>query len=162
MRRSVWAGQARCGNDPEAFHKASDNGKRDICDACPVKAMCRDYAILHEEYEFFGGMTPAERKLARSETDPKYLGLVLRAVTKNELEPHHMVPWDLLTLFRSINVTPAPKEQRSGLMEPGQPLSDFDLADLGLDDLGTSPEPAPQTARKFPALPPSGFDLLLL
>lgn len=35
-----------------------------ICDFCPVKLLCAEYAILaHEPYGIWGGTTPADRKL---------------------------------------------------------------------------------------------------
>jgi hypothetical protein len=38
-----------------------------ICDFCPVKALCAEYAILaHEPFGIWGATTPAERKLISS------------------------------------------------------------------------------------------------
>jgi hypothetical protein len=38
-----------------------------ICDFCPVKTLCAEYAILaHEPYGIWGATTPAERKLISS------------------------------------------------------------------------------------------------
>ena len=34
-----------------------------ICDFCPVKALCAEYAIIaHEAWGIFGGTSPADRK----------------------------------------------------------------------------------------------------
>ena len=34
-----------------------------ICDFCPVKALCAEYATLaHEPFGIFGGLSPADRK----------------------------------------------------------------------------------------------------
>ena len=36
-----------------------------ICDSCEVFNKCREWAIVHEEYGFWGGMTGEERRLYR-------------------------------------------------------------------------------------------------
>lgn len=34
-----------------------------ICDFCPVKALCAEYAtVAHEPFGIFGGLSPADRK----------------------------------------------------------------------------------------------------
>lgn len=39
---------------------------REICDACPVKNLCLEYAVeQREEFGIFGGMTPGERRQLR-------------------------------------------------------------------------------------------------
>lgn len=40
-------------------------GLRAICQGCPIEALCRRWAINHERYGFWGGMTEAERKTYR-------------------------------------------------------------------------------------------------
>ncbi len=45
------------------------------CESCPSLEPCREWAIRHEAHGYWGGMTPADRKLYRSKrripfTDP--------------------------------------------------------------------------------------------
>lgn len=47
-----------------------------LCADCPILDSCRDHAVLHEEYGFWGGMSARERKLER-----RRLGIVLDSVT---------------------------------------------------------------------------------
>jgi hypothetical protein len=39
---------------------------RRLCLSCPVLQECREWAIAHEEYGFWGGMSPIERESERS------------------------------------------------------------------------------------------------
>jgi WhiB family redox-sensing transcriptional regulator len=43
-----------------------------ICDSCPVLEQCRDHALRHELYGFWGGMNADQRQRMRRE-----LGIVL-------------------------------------------------------------------------------------
>lgn len=63
-----WMQQAACvGVDPEAFFTDRQRGQRvdpmvrEICDGCPVKAECLDYATRHGEIGVWGGTTERER-----------------------------------------------------------------------------------------------------
>jgi hypothetical protein len=47
--------------------RADEVNAKLICDFCPVKALCAEYAILAKEpYGIWGATTPAERKLITS------------------------------------------------------------------------------------------------
>jgi WhiB family redox-sensing transcriptional regulator len=57
--------------DPDAFHPEIGSNAtnwstlRRICSGCPTLDPCRDWAIAFEDYGFWGGMTPDERRAAR-------------------------------------------------------------------------------------------------
>lgn len=51
-----------------------------VCGACPVQQRCLEWALVHERYGVWGGMTPYERSIERSRR-----GWAL-------LEPHLYVP----------------------------------------------------------------------
>lgn len=40
---------------------------KEICEFCPMRNPCAEYAIVHERYGFWGGMTPRERRYYRQE-----------------------------------------------------------------------------------------------
>jgi hypothetical protein len=58
-----------CTNYPDAFSidygepdywEAVANAKQ-LCDECPIRQQCLDYALKHEVHNIWGGTTPAER-----------------------------------------------------------------------------------------------------
>ena len=65
----TWRDQARCrGVDPQVFHPpeeddaAADEAKA-ICELCPVREPCLEYAVSAREKEgVWGGMTARERR----------------------------------------------------------------------------------------------------
>ena len=62
-----WMDQALCAQtDPEAFYPergASHREAKNVCERCPVRPDCLDWAIKHGESDgVWGGMGPAERK----------------------------------------------------------------------------------------------------
>lgn len=61
-----------CTNDPDAWYSTDTGGLRDNyydlraakagCEACPVKMLCLEFALINEEeFGIWGGMTPGER-----------------------------------------------------------------------------------------------------
>jgi hypothetical protein len=50
---------------------------RDLCSSCPVFTECRDHAIKHEEYGFWGGMSANERKMYR-----RRHGIMFESITR--------------------------------------------------------------------------------
>jgi len=71
-----------CGNAPDLWFTGSDGLKESyvqlreimaICDACPVKNLCAEYAIEQkEEFGIWGGTTPLQRRiLARMKNSGK-------------------------------------------------------------------------------------------
>ena len=63
----TWRDQARCrGVDPEIFHPAEeDDGTpaKAICEVCPVREPCLEYAITAREKDgVWGGLTARERR----------------------------------------------------------------------------------------------------
>lgn len=99
MQRREWAEQAACAGVGNDF-------QRSMCDNCPVMEQCQDYAILHEDYEYFGGTTYLQRRKFRDESNPKYLNLVLQSMKDGLLEPHHLVPEWLLDSLREMTGKP--------------------------------------------------------
>lgn len=63
---------APCTNDPDAWFSTDTGGMRENyydlraakagCEACPVKLLCLEFALINEEeFGIWGGMTPGER-----------------------------------------------------------------------------------------------------
>jgi len=64
---SNWRDMARCqGVDPEIFHPAEDDDgetAKAICELCPVREPCLEYALATREKEgVWGGFTARERR----------------------------------------------------------------------------------------------------
>lgn len=150
MRRNEWSNNSSCAERPNIFEALTTSGKKKFCASCPVLNECADYGILHEEYEVFGGLSPAERRKARDETDSRYLGLVQAALHDGSLEMHHLVSFDLLSLLQGLNVT-AGDRTKSGNMLPGQPLPEvlLDLAILELDEFLTGSQNQAESPADF-------------
>lgn len=71
----LWDGTEHCSGSGVDFHdyKAPSKFKtrenilwlKQFCDGCPRLMECATYAIKHEEYGFWGGMTEEQRKQFR-------------------------------------------------------------------------------------------------
>lgn len=70
MPTPAWSGEQPC-LDVDTYTVDRELSKdeteelRDICAGCAVLESCRDWAIVHEQYYFHGGMTAAERQAWR-------------------------------------------------------------------------------------------------
>jgi WhiB family redox-sensing transcriptional regulator len=75
-----WISQAKCQEentnlffilrgDPEQKTKRTEAYA--VCQHCPVKAECLDYAIINHEVGIWGGTTDAERRFLRRSWTPK-------------------------------------------------------------------------------------------
>ena len=65
------------GAEPEIFDGESLMNvleAKEICSACPIKAMCLDWATLTQDAGVWGGQTPEERKKLRGGTKPADIG----------------------------------------------------------------------------------------
>jgi len=65
----TWRDQARCrGMDPQVFHPAEEDeagadAAKAICERCPVREPCMEFAISTREKEgVWGGLTARERR----------------------------------------------------------------------------------------------------
>jgi WhiB family redox-sensing transcriptional regulator len=65
----TWRDQARCrGIDPQVFHPAEDDevgaaAAKEICEVCPVREPCLEFAISTREKDgVWGGLTARERR----------------------------------------------------------------------------------------------------
>lgn len=139
MDRSQWMRRAACVDvDPELFFN-SDNTTtqrlRDMCNReCPVLELCRPYAILHEEFGFWAGLTEKERaRHRRRPEDRNSLGL---AAAKNQtLEEHNLLSPTDRKLYQDLSKPAAPRvnqtkpleEIRQNLLMSMQVDLDFDL-----------------------------------
>lgn len=60
-----WMSLAACrGTDPEAFYPPEGGHSYDarrVCRACPVRAACLEYALEHDEYGIWGGLSESHR-----------------------------------------------------------------------------------------------------
>lgn len=66
----AWQTDALCAQtDPEAFFPEKGGSTRDakrVCEACPVKSECLDYAMAHDEkFGIWGGLSERERRRLR-------------------------------------------------------------------------------------------------
>lgn len=62
---------------------------RAVCDACPVRKLCLDWALAHEKFGFWGGATEGERRKLRRERgikfhspEPQFRGTVTPPTTR--------------------------------------------------------------------------------
>jgi len=69
-----WQEEANCKNlNMDIFYDTIGRGQGfsseaiDACSTCPVIDQCREYALNHELYGYWGGLTPIERKRIRKE-----------------------------------------------------------------------------------------------
>jgi hypothetical protein len=65
----ITQGGACMGADSELFFSeniAEIKQAREICESCPLRAKCLDYATFAEEYGVWGGTTAGERKVLRA------------------------------------------------------------------------------------------------
>lgn len=68
-----WTDQARCrGRDPEQFFQrgaARSRGAIRVCDNCPVRTQCLDYALEHDvDFGVWGGLTERQRRAYQRQT----------------------------------------------------------------------------------------------
>lgn len=61
--KSSWQLRAKCrGVDlPDEFFSSSTKFGKTVCKECPVMDLCRTYAIAHDEYGIWGGLSRYER-----------------------------------------------------------------------------------------------------
>lgn len=71
---------------------------KEICDSCPVKQECSNYAVVHEEYGIWGGETASERRKRRKAV---LTNLAVDAVSNGWLENHHLIPAGQLQEIRA-------------------------------------------------------------
>ena len=76
-----WVNQAACaGLDPDLFHPTRGeptDAAKTICEACPVRAECLDYALrTNQQFGIWGGLTEQARGRLRL-TDPELITLEL-------------------------------------------------------------------------------------
>jgi len=57
--------------DPRYLH----DYLRQICRGCPILDECREHAIKHEEWGFWGGLSMTERIAIRHETGVAFVGV---------------------------------------------------------------------------------------
>lgn len=66
----AWQEDALCAQtDPEAFFPEKGGSTRDakkICESCPVRAQCLEYALMNDErFGIWGGLSERERRKLR-------------------------------------------------------------------------------------------------
>jgi len=66
-----WRDRANCATtDGDQFFAGNELSIRTrlICNACPVRIQCAEFAIAHEpEWGFWGGLTPKQRRQIRKD-----------------------------------------------------------------------------------------------
>lgn len=73
----TWMKQASCANEERDLWFPQVGGAsrvaRMICAGCPVKNECLDYALKHEEFGIWGGMSAEERNRYRRTHKVKFV-----------------------------------------------------------------------------------------
>lgn len=78
----VFDGSEPCNGDDAFTHDTLTDGPQDraeiqemrkTCARCPKQEACAEYAIAHERYFFWGGLTERERKAIRVERGQAYI-----------------------------------------------------------------------------------------
>lgn len=64
-------GEPPCVNFPDAFfsedkHYVWERQAKALCNSCPVRMLCLDFAVKHPQHGIWGGTTPTERKNLRA------------------------------------------------------------------------------------------------
>lgn len=115
--RNKWSQKGLCatqGIDPEAyFETASSRRLSPICSECPVFELCREYAMVHEEYGMWAGTTRKERNRFRKSDE--YEHLLYKAIKEDWLEPHAVAPVKViedLKFLASIQASPQTTERK--------------------------------------------------
>jgi WhiB family redox-sensing transcriptional regulator len=70
-----------------------------LCDECPVKRMCLNYSIVHEEVGIWGGTTEKERREILAEMPDLKEKLTEKARQEGWLEEHRWVPIVLVASY---------------------------------------------------------------
>jgi WhiB family redox-sensing transcriptional regulator len=66
-----WSQEARCKGLPadwfydDNYANSNNADAIKMCEGCPVKEPCKDWAIKYEEHGVWGGLTPAQRRTLR-------------------------------------------------------------------------------------------------
>jgi WhiB family redox-sensing transcriptional regulator len=73
--QEAWMRDALCAQtDPEAFFPEKGGSTREakkVCQSCPVRAGCLEYALAHDErFGIWGGMSERERRRLRRRPRP--------------------------------------------------------------------------------------------
>lgn len=68
----AWQAEALCAQtDPEAFFPEKGGSTRDakrVCQTCPVRTQCLEYALAHDErFGIWGGLSERERRKLKRE-----------------------------------------------------------------------------------------------
>lgn len=81
----AWAARGLCVNvdDPDVFYPADGSRgtkARRICDRCPVRAECLEYALASdEEFGIWGGLDPRERRNLKRRASQRAVAEVRRS-----------------------------------------------------------------------------------
>ena len=111
--RAIWGLRAACQGDDldDYFLHGNSKPKAVSCEVCPVKLQCREYALVHEEYGVWGGMTETDRRAYRRTSD--FDVLVFQAKKEGWLEPHNLAPQSLLDEVNGVyEVQTSPREPK--------------------------------------------------
>lgn len=86
MIDTAWMVEGACvDKDPHLFY-GHDNGllrqARAICNNCPVKSECREYALAHEAYGTWAGLSERQRDAIRKSRGIRLQSPSLRASRK--------------------------------------------------------------------------------
>lgn len=69
MNTMSWSEQSACKSSPVAlsdfFTGTPSDEVKAVCESCPVRQECYDYALVNESYGYWGGATEQERYAAR-------------------------------------------------------------------------------------------------
>jgi hypothetical protein len=135
-RRADWMLSGECLKHPEVnfepgkLELKKSTAAQDICDNCPVKKQCGDYAILHELGGTWGGLSEYERVELRPDLI-EYLGY--RAIREGWLEKHHLLTQEQLEEAQAM-ASEAKAHQKKD--QPHRDSFDFDLPSQPTEQVG--------------------------
>lgn len=116
--RAVWTEKAICkGENVINYFPHGGAKKLNIsCADCPVLTQCKEYALVHEEFGFWGGMTERDRRAYRKTTD--FDLLVFQAKKEGWLESHNLASPSLLHELEGMSAIQAnPQKPKASIKE---------------------------------------------
>lgn len=123
--RNEWSLEGLCQRvDPEEFFQTKQSKvQMRICEECPVFELCRDYAMLHEDYGVWGGTTDRQRKKFRK--TPEFEKLAYKAIKEGWLESHHVIPKSVYKELKELAEIQANPQR---VIKSDKPIRSLDLA----------------------------------
>lgn len=132
-RREVWARESACppahGDSKETtaikqllaksfLKEAEVQLVKPLCDSCPVKRECFDWAIVHDEWGYYGGFTRKQRKEFYGLTEE----LAVQAVKEHWLEGYNRLSEDMLRRVLARAAQEIAREKEEAAKKKNKPI----------------------------------------